>query len=112
MAMRDNFDAAGTVGMNLFATKMVIFMISGFLTGVIGGLFYLQQVSLQPKSAFAMSWTVAAVFIVVIGGIGTVAGPMVGAVLYVMLAQLLSNLPGISMIILGAIAIAVFLFVP
>jgi branched-chain amino acid transport system permease protein len=112
MAMRDNDEAAAASGINLFAAKLFAFIVSGFMTGVIGGLFYLQQVSLQPKSAFSMAWTVAAVFIVVIGGLGTVAGPIVGAILYVILVQLLSNFAGISMILLGAIAIAVMLFMP
>ncbi len=112
MAMRDNDEAAAASGINLFAAKLFAFIVSGFMTGVIGGLFYLQQVSLQPKSAFSMAWTVAAVFIVVIGGLGTVAGPIVGAILHVILVQLLSNFAGISMILLGAIAIAVMLFMP
>ncbi len=112
MAMRDNFEAAGTVGVNLMLSKTYAFLISGFVTGVAGGLFFLQQISIQPSNAFGTAWTVAAVFIVVIGGIGTVAGPIVGSVIFVILRQLLADYVGISMVILGVIAILVILLAP
>lgn len=119
MAMRDNDDAAETLGVDIFKAKLVSFLMSGMITGLAGGIFYIQQISINPTSAFANAWTVAAVFIVVIGGIGTVAGPIVGAVVYVFLRQLLTNFGAgsnaftyLSMVILGIIAIAVILLAP
>ncbi|NLP30097.1 MAG: branched-chain amino acid ABC transporter permease [Clostridiales bacterium] len=110
IAIRDNDSAAETSGVNIFKTKLYCMMISSFLTSVIGGLFYMSQVWVQPYAAFAINWTIAGMFIVVIGGIGTVSGPILGAIIYVFLNQYLSQFGGISMIILGIIAILVILF--
>jgi branched-chain amino acid transport system permease protein len=112
IAIRDNDSAAETSGVTIFRTKLYCMMISSFLTSIIGGLFYMSQVWVQPYAAFAINWTIAGMFIVVIGGIGTVAGPILGAIIYVILNQYLSQFGGISMIILGIIAIVVILFAP
>ncbi|MGI6730791.1 MAG: branched-chain amino acid ABC transporter permease [Anaerovoracaceae bacterium] len=112
MAIRDNQDAAETSGINIFKTKLICMMVSSFLTSIIGGLFYMSNVWVQPYAAFSMNWTIAAVFIVIIGGISTVSGPIVGAVVYVLLNQFLSQLGGISMAILGVVAVVVILFAP
>ena len=115
-AIRDNDTAASTSGVPLFKSKMLIMMVSGFVTGVTGGIYYIIQVWIQPYTAFSiLSWTVPAVFIVVIGGIGTITGPMVGGIIYVFLSQYLATLTQIgslSMVILGAIAVAVILIAP
>jgi branched-chain amino acid transport system permease protein len=73
---------------------------------------YTFQVFIQPYKAFAIDWTVKLVFIVIIGGIGTIEGPIVGAVIYVLLSQSLAEYFSVSMLILGAIAIAVILLAP
>ena len=115
-AIRDNDTAAATAGVPLFRTKMMCMIISSFVTGVTGGIYYMIQVWIQPYSAFSiLSWTVPAVFIVVIGGIGTITGPIVGGIIYVFLSQYLATLTHIgslSMVILGAIAVAVILVAP
>ena len=112
MAMRDNEDAAETVGVEIFRSKMYCYLIASFVTGVIGSVFYLNQAFIQPYAAFSISWTVAAVFLVIIGGIGTVEGPILGAVIYVFLQQYLSAYAGLSMLILGAIALILILAAP
>ncbi|MCK4784616.1 MAG: hypothetical protein KAV87_53465, partial [Desulfobacteraceae bacterium] len=65
-----------------------------------------------PYKAFSIDWTVKLVFIVVIGGIGTIEGPIVGAFIYVLLSQWLSEYISVSLLILGAIAIMVILVAP
>jgi len=112
MAMRDNELAAEVMGVELYKTKLAIFLVSAFVSGVTGGVLYLNISFIQPTAAFSIDWTVAAVVIVIIGGIGTMEGPIVGAVIYVVLKQYLYNFPGISMIILGVIAIAIILVAP
>ena len=106
-AMRDDPDAAASVGVNIFRSRLICYMISAFITGLAGSLFYLNQGSIFPGQGFGISWTVAAVFIVIIGGIGTMSGPILGAAIYVALNEVLSKFPGFSMIILGVIAIIV-----
>jgi len=112
MAMRDNELAAEVMGIELYKTKLVIFLISAFITGMTGAVLYLNISFIQPYAAFSIDWTVAAVVIVIIGGIGTMEGPIIGAVVYVILKQFLYDFPGISMIILGVIAILIILIAP
>lgn len=112
MAMRDDQDAAETMGIHVFRCKLYCFLIAAFVTSLAGAGMYLYQVFIQPYAAFGIAWTVAMVFIVIIGGIGTLEGPIIGAALYVLLQQFLSEYVGISLLILGAIAIAVILLAP
>jgi len=112
MAMRDDEVAAEVMGIALYKTKLMIFLVSALVTGVAGGVLYLNISFIQPTAAFSLDWTVAAVVIVIIGGIGTMEGPIVGAVIYVILQQYLFNFPGFSMIILGVIAISIILVAP
>ena len=112
MAMRDNESAAEVRGVELYRTKLKLFLISACMTGFTGAAIYLQQSFITPTNAFGISWTVSMVFIVVIGGMGTIEGPIIGAIIYVLLRQWLLNFPGISMIILGIIAIAIILLAP
>lgn len=112
MAMRDNEGAAETMGVEIFKSKLYCFFVSAVITGFTGAVFFLFQVVIQPYSAFGISWTVAVVFIVIIGGIGTIEGPVVGAVLYVILQQFLAQYAGISMVVMGVLAIAVLLVAP
>ncbi|MCL1896264.1 MAG: branched-chain amino acid ABC transporter permease [Clostridiales bacterium] len=112
MAMRDNESAAEVRGIELYRTKLKLFLISACMTGVTGAAIYLQQSFINPTNAFGITWTVSMVFIVVIGGMGTIEGPIIGAVVYVLLRQWLYNFPGISMMILGIIAIAIILLAP
>ena len=112
-AMRDDADAASSVGVNIFKSKLLCFVICGFFCALGGGIFYLNNVSIYPGSGFAIDWTVSLVFIVIIGGIGTMSGPIVGTVIYIILSEVLAQLPaGWSNIILGIIAILVILFLP
>ena len=112
MAIRDNDLAAEVMGIRIYKTKLIIFLVSAFVTGVAGGVLYLNISFIQPTAAFSIQWTVAAVVIVIIGGIGTMEGPIIGAVIYVVLQQYLYDFPGFSMIILGVIAISIILVAP
>ncbi|MDR0875743.1 MAG: branched-chain amino acid ABC transporter permease [Clostridiales Family XIII bacterium] len=114
-AIRDNDTGAQTSGVPLFRSKLICMIIASFVTGVAGGIYYITMIWIQPYTAFSISWTVAAVFIVVIGGIGTITGPIVGGVIYVVLSQYLSTLSqlgSLNMVILGVIAVAVILAAP
>lgn len=111
-AMRDDADAASSVGVNLFKSKLLCFVICGFFTALAGGVFYLNKGSIYPSGGFGISWTVSIVFIVIIGGVGTMAGPIVGSVIYTVLEEMLASYPGYSNIILGVIAILVIIFLP
>jgi branched-chain amino acid transport system permease protein len=111
-AMRDDTDAASSVGVNIFKSKLLVYVIAAVFCSIAGGVFFINKGTIYPDSGFDIGWTVAVVFIVIVGGIGTVAGPIVGAFIYVFLDEFLAHYAGWSNIILGAIAILVILFLP
>ena len=111
-AMRDDLDAAEGLGVNIFKSKTMCFTFCGFITGLGGSVAYLNRLSVFPNGAFSLDWTIAVVFSVVIGGIGTTVGPIVGAVIYVMLFNFISRYAGYSNVILGVIAIIVIVLAP
>lgn len=111
-AMRDDADAAASVGVNIFKSKLLCYVICCVFIALAGGLFFLNKGTILPGAGFSISWTVAMVFIVIIGGVGTMSGPIVGAIVYVLLEERLAAFPGWSNIILGVIAILVILFLP
>ena len=111
-AMRDDADASSSVGVNIFKSKLLVYVIAALFTALAGAVFFINKGTIYPSSGFDISWTVSMVFIVIIGGIGTVSGPVVGAIIYVILDEVLAKLPGWSNIILGAIAILVIIFLP
>jgi branched-chain amino acid transport system permease protein len=112
MAMRDDEAVSETMGVEVFRSKLYCFLIGAFVTGSTAGILYIFQVFIQPYKAFAIDWTVKLVFIVIIGGIGTLEGPIVGALIFVLLSQGLAEYFSVSMLILGAIAILVILIAP
>ncbi|MBR6186966.1 MAG: branched-chain amino acid ABC transporter permease [Clostridia bacterium] len=112
MAMRDDPEAAAAAGVNLRKSRLIAYLASAVLTALAGGLFFVNQGTIYPDSGFQITWTVSMVFIVIIGGSGTVGGPVVGAVVYVLLREYLAAYPGWSNIILGAVTILVILFLP
>ena len=112
MAMRDNESASEIRGVKLYRSKLICFLISSAITGVAGAALYLNLSYIKPTVGFGIDWTVSMVFIVVIGGMGTIEGPIIGAIIFVILRQLLYNLSGFSMLILGIIAIVVILVAP
>lgn len=112
MAMRDNEAVCESLGVAVFRSKLYCFIIAAVVTGTTAGVLYVFQVFIQPYKAFAIDWTVILVFITIIGGIGTIEGPIVGTLIYVLLSQLLAEYMSVSMFILGGIAIVVILTAP
>ena len=112
MAMRDNEGVSRVRGVKTYRTKLVCFLISACVTGLAGALMHLFDGYIQPYAAFSIDWTVYMVFMVIIGGIGTIEGPILGALIYVLLRQYLYQFPGVSLLIFGAIALVIILIAP
>lgn len=112
MAIRDNEVAAASSGVNIFQTKLIVFVFGAFMTALAGGIFYMYQNFIQPLSAFSIAWTVIITSAAILGGIGTIEGPLVGAAIAVLLQQYLAEYIGISLIIQGAIIIAIMILAP
>ena len=111
-AIRDNEDAAQNMGVNTFRIKLYAFALSAFIAGVTGGVQAAYLGTIEPYSIFSITWTIAAVNLVIIGGIGTLIGPLVGAVLVTELQDRLASYPNAHLIITGIILIVFIRFVP
>jgi branched-chain amino acid transport system permease protein len=112
MAVRDSEAASETLGIDVFRTKLAVYVAAAFGTGVTGALVYLNLLRISPDAAFSISWTAYALFIVVIGGLGTLEGPMVGTLVFFLLRELLSDYGAWYMILLGAFAVVAMLAFP
>ncbi|WP_172582521.1 branched-chain amino acid ABC transporter permease [Subtercola boreus] len=113
MAVRDDEDVADSLGISPFRSKMVAMTLSGAFIGLAGGVFALQKASIEPFSAFSLDWSITIVVMVVVGGIGTVWGPTIGAiVIYYGITVQLQSVPAVSSVISGILMILVIKFLP
>ena len=112
-AVRDNTEAARSVGVDAGRLQWLVFLTSAFGTGLAGGLIYLQKARISPDAAFSVTdWTAYVIFIVVIGGIGTIEGPILGVLIFFLLQNLLADFGSWYLMVLGLIGIGVMLFAP
>ena len=111
MAIRENELAAGMMGIDVFRKYLLSFSISSFLGGIAGALFASKQGFISPES-FTFYESVLVLCMVVIGGIGSVAGSILGAVMLVVLPELLRDFSMYRMILFGAALIAFMIFRP
>lgn len=112
-AVRDNQEAARSVGVDARRMKATVYFAAAFVTGLCGALIYVQKARISPDAAFAVTdWTAYVIFIVVIGGIGTIEGPIVGVIVFFALQKLLAGYGSWYLMVLGLIGIAVMLFAP
>jgi branched-chain amino acid transport system permease protein len=80
---------------------------------MVGALIYLQKARISPDAAFSvLDWTAYVIFIVVIGGIGTLEGPIIGVLVFYLMQTYLASFGSWYLILLGALAIATMLFAP
>jgi branched-chain amino acid transport system permease protein len=112
MAVRDDEDAAAELGVNGFSVKLTAFTISAFFTGLAGGLVSLQKISLEPYSAFSVTWATSMIVMCVVGGLSTLAGPIVGAFVIFGLQQLLLDFLTLSSLMIGVLMIVILLIAP
>jgi len=111
-AIRDNERAAASQGVDIGSTKLRIYLVTAFGCGVAGALYFLMNLRISPDAAFGVNWTAYAIFIVVIGGIGSIEGPIVGAVIFFALRETLADFGTGYLIVLGALAVVTMLRFP
>jgi branched-chain amino acid transport system permease protein len=112
MAVRDDESAAQELGVNGFRVKLVALATSAFLVGLCGALNAFQQLTLEPYSAFNIVWAINMILACVIGGLATIAGPLIGAALIFELQQQLQGYQNLTSLIEGAVLLAVIRFAP
>ncbi|MEP1354112.1 MAG: branched-chain amino acid ABC transporter permease [Tateyamaria sp.] len=112
-AIRDSEVAASGLGIDIWRTKLEVYVVTSAFTAVIGGLLFLQKLRISPDAAFSVNdWTAFVIFIVVIGGIGTLEGPIIGTILFFLLRETLADFGTIYLMVLGVVAIVVMLKAP
>ncbi|HXE47147.1 MAG TPA: branched-chain amino acid ABC transporter permease [Ramlibacter sp.] len=115
-AVRDNEDAARAIGVNPFRVKLAAIGLSGALMGA-GGAFYIQVFQyIDPGIAYGPGTSVEALVAAIVGGMGTLWGPVLGALALHLLGDVTRNLfgqlPGINMVIYGAVLVLIIMFLP
>ena len=90
-AIRDSARASESLGINVFRSKLFVYVVAAFGCGVAGALIYLNLLRILPTAAFSVNWTASMIFVVVIGGIGTLEGPLVGTTVYFVLREFLAD---------------------
>jgi len=116
-ALREDEEAAKALGIDTRKVKLIAAGLSAFFTGI-GGTFFAQLIRyLEPGTIAGLDFSVQMVFLAVVGGLGTVCGPFVGAVFLTTIAQVTNvywgdSIPGLNLIIYGIAVVSVILFMP
>ena len=109
-AIRDSEAASESLGVDTFRTKLMIYVVTAACTGVVGAFIFLEKLRLSPESGFSVNdWTVVVIFMVVIGGIGTLEGPIIGMLVYFGLREFLADYGTWYLILLGVTAVVIML---
>lgn len=112
-AIRDNELAARSNGIDVTRLKLVVYVLTAAGTAMTGALIFLMKLRISPDTAFSVNdWTAFVIFIVVIGGVGRIEGPVIGTVIFFLMRQTLADLGSLYLLIMGAVAIVVMLAAP
>jgi branched-chain amino acid transport system ATP-binding protein len=111
-AVRDDEDVAGRMGVNVFRLKLAGFVVGAAIMGLVGGIQAIRTGYVQPGGAFTLNWTIDTVNAGIIGGPGTLLGPLIGAAASVGLNESLGQYAELHLIIIGAVLIAVIRLAP
>jgi branched-chain amino acid transport system permease protein len=112
MSVRDSEAAAAASGVSIQRAKLALWVIAGSITGLAGAVAYMNTLQVTPDATFSLNWAAAAIFIAVLGGIGTLEGPILGTILYFLLRESFASYGSWYFIGLGSLAIATMVFAP
>ena len=113
IAIREDEDAASDLGVNPFRTKLLAHALAAALTGAAGGVYAQYAAFIHPQGVFAFSIGVAILLMPIIGGVGTIGGPVVGGVVYGLIHdELVASFPQLHLLIYGSLLILIVLFEP
>jgi branched-chain amino acid transport system permease protein len=108
-AIRDDEVAARSSGARVGLARLLVFVAAGAGCGAAGALLAISQLQVQPGAVFSVQWTAEMAFATIIGGLGTIEGPIIGTAVYMVLQQALASYNAWYLIILGLVAMAVAL---
>ena len=113
LAVREDEEAAQATGVHILRHKLLALALSSLFAGLTGGVFAYQQISYYHYATFSPLWTFDALLIVFIGGLGTLAGPVIGAIFFIVVReQLAVNLVSVHQVIFGVLFILIVLVFP
>jgi branched-chain amino acid transport system permease protein len=112
LALRDDEMAAESQGVDVRRTKLAVYLFAAGGAGLAGALYFLGNVRISPDAAFSVNWTAFAIFIVLIGGAGTLEGTLVGSALFFLLTKLFSDYGTWYLVGLGMLAVVVTIKLP
>jgi len=113
LAIREDEDAASDLGVNPFRAKLLAHALAAALTGAAGGVYAQYAAFIHPQGVFAFSIGVAILLMPIIGGVGTIWGPVIGGVVYGLIHdELVASFPQLHLLIYGSLLILIVLFEP
>jgi len=104
-AIRDNPVAAESQGIAVGRMKLAVYLVASLGAGLAGALYFLANLRISPDAAFSVNWSAFAIFMVMIGGLGRIEGPVVGALLFFALDKLFSDQGSLYLLGLGLLAV-------
>jgi branched-chain amino acid transport system permease protein len=110
--IRDSDVAARSLGVDVFRAKVAVYLIASVGCAVAGSVTYMNLLRIQPTAAFGVEWTARVIFIVIIGGLGSIEGPIIGTIIFIGLRELLGDYGSAYLIILGLMAVIVTIVAP
>ena len=111
-AIRDNEVGARSVGVGVAQAKRIVYLVAAAGAGAAGAVLIISQLFVQPTSVFTVQWSAYMIFVALIGGLGSIEGPIVGTLVFFLLQQTLADRGAWYLIILGSVAVLVAMWVP
>ena len=111
-AIRDDETAAGSSGVRVGPAKRTVYLAAAAGCGAAGGLVIVSQLNVAPDSAYSVQWSAYMIFMVLLGGIGTLEGPIIGAALFTIVQQYFSADGAWYLIVLGATCVPAAIWLP
>lgn len=111
-AIRDEATAASSLGVRVRRAQRIVYVSASAGAGLAGALIAVNALRVTPGSSYAVTFTAYMIFVVVIGGLGTIEGPILGAIVFFVLQERLSEYGTWYLVILGCVAIVAVLTLP
>jgi branched-chain amino acid transport system permease protein len=111
-AIRDDEVGARSVGVRVTRAKRIVYLVAGAGAGAAGALLIISQLNVQAGNVFGVQWSAYMIFVAVIGGVGTIEGPILGTVIFFALQQSLAERGAWYLIVVGSIAVVVAMYAP
>ena len=104
--------AARSVGVRVTLAQRIVYVVSAGGCGAAGAILIISQLNVVASAVFNVSWSAKMIFIALIGGLGSIEGPIVGTALYTIIQQTLAQFGAWYLILLGAVAVVVAMYLP